>query len=202
MPSTRARRAALVGLTMKPVGKPDAGNPHVRFDERGGETGLRHRHENRAPPRLHKRAGRSRPSCHCLRRSRLVVALADALRDHAAEIVFLLHDDRAAADISSLVDVAAAADLDAVVVPTAIAAHLGADRAVAVPAAVAAGAEFDALGRGRGGAEDTKAKSEGKVLHRSISQGFRLVQTQRFNARSVPGVAFSWVRSMLKLDEY
>ena len=27
-----------VGLTMKPVGKPDAGNPHVRFDERGGET--------------------------------------------------------------------------------------------------------------------------------------------------------------------
>jgi hypothetical protein len=27
-----------VGLTVKPVGKPDAGNPHVRFDERGGET--------------------------------------------------------------------------------------------------------------------------------------------------------------------
>ena len=24
---------------MKPVGKPDAENPHVRFDERGGETG-------------------------------------------------------------------------------------------------------------------------------------------------------------------
>src|ERR1019366_4271864 len=23
---------------VKPVGKPDAGNPHVRFDERGGET--------------------------------------------------------------------------------------------------------------------------------------------------------------------
>jgi len=23
---------------MKPVGKPDAGNPHVRFDERGGES--------------------------------------------------------------------------------------------------------------------------------------------------------------------
>jgi hypothetical protein len=23
---------------MKPVGKTDAGNPHVRFDERGGET--------------------------------------------------------------------------------------------------------------------------------------------------------------------
>src|ERR1700693_162490 len=27
-----------VCLTMKPVGKPGAGNPHVRFDERGGET--------------------------------------------------------------------------------------------------------------------------------------------------------------------
>jgi hypothetical protein len=32
-----------VGLTMKPVGKPDAGNPHVRFDERRRETGLRYR---------------------------------------------------------------------------------------------------------------------------------------------------------------
>ncbi len=28
----------IVGLTVKPVGKPDAGNPHVRFDERGRET--------------------------------------------------------------------------------------------------------------------------------------------------------------------
>ncbi len=28
-----------VSLAMKPVGKPDAGNPHVRFDERGRETG-------------------------------------------------------------------------------------------------------------------------------------------------------------------
>jgi hypothetical protein len=27
---------------MKPVGKPDAGDPRVRFDERGRETGLRH----------------------------------------------------------------------------------------------------------------------------------------------------------------
>src|ERR1035441_747530 len=39
MPSTRARTVAVVGLTMKPVGNPDAGNPHVRFDERGWETG-------------------------------------------------------------------------------------------------------------------------------------------------------------------
>jgi len=28
----------VVGLAAKPVGEPDAGNPHVRFDERGGET--------------------------------------------------------------------------------------------------------------------------------------------------------------------
>ena len=35
---------------MKPVGKPDAGDPHVRFDERGRETGLRHR----ARPRLYR----------------------------------------------------------------------------------------------------------------------------------------------------
>ncbi|MFC2253599.1 hypothetical protein ACETRX_28485 [Labrys portucalensis] len=41
---------------MKPVGKPDAGNPHVRFDERGRETGLRHR----ARPRLYKISGRKR----------------------------------------------------------------------------------------------------------------------------------------------
>jgi hypothetical protein len=27
-----------VCLTVKPVGEPDAGNPHVRFDERGWET--------------------------------------------------------------------------------------------------------------------------------------------------------------------
>ena len=29
----------LVCLTVKPVGKPNAGNRHVRFDERGWETG-------------------------------------------------------------------------------------------------------------------------------------------------------------------
>ena len=27
-----------VCFEVKPVGKPDAGNPHVRFDERGEET--------------------------------------------------------------------------------------------------------------------------------------------------------------------
>ena len=40
MSSARARTVVAVGLTMKPVGKPDAGNPHVRFDERGRETGI------------------------------------------------------------------------------------------------------------------------------------------------------------------
>src|SRR5258708_10988253 len=37
--STRTPRANAVGLAMKSVVKPDAGNPHVRFDERGRETG-------------------------------------------------------------------------------------------------------------------------------------------------------------------
>ena len=30
-----------MSLMVKPVGEPDAGNPHVRFDERGRETGPR-----------------------------------------------------------------------------------------------------------------------------------------------------------------
>ena len=37
---------------MKPVGKPDAGNPHVRFDERGRET-ERPQRRHRARPRLY-----------------------------------------------------------------------------------------------------------------------------------------------------
>src|SRR5918911_1296531 len=39
---------AAVSLEVKPVGKPDAGNPHVRFDERGRETERCHRPK---PPR-------------------------------------------------------------------------------------------------------------------------------------------------------
>src|SRR5215469_15476070 len=38
---------------MKPVGKPDAGNLHVRFDERGWETGRRSGVSARAHPRLY-----------------------------------------------------------------------------------------------------------------------------------------------------
>ena len=46
---------------MKPVGKPDAGNPHVRFDERGRETGrCRHGPSHRARPRLLLRWRRAR----------------------------------------------------------------------------------------------------------------------------------------------
>jgi hypothetical protein len=32
-----AAKALSVGFIVKPVGEPDAGNPHVRFDERGGK---------------------------------------------------------------------------------------------------------------------------------------------------------------------
>jgi hypothetical protein len=35
----RAVGSLPVCLSMKPVGEPDAGNRHVRFDERGWETG-------------------------------------------------------------------------------------------------------------------------------------------------------------------
>src|SRR5712671_1178753 len=45
--------------TMKPAGKPDAGNPHVRFDERGLGNGTAIRVSTRAQPRLYRR-GRPR----------------------------------------------------------------------------------------------------------------------------------------------
>ena len=67
----RARRAAAppgsswrpaVCLEVKPVGKPDAGNPHVRFDERGRETErCRRGPSHRARPRLYPRRWRGRP---------------------------------------------------------------------------------------------------------------------------------------------
>ena len=65
-----------VGLAVKPVGEPDAGNPHVRFDERGGETGPRQAglrrsprkrrplppeaYRHRAPPRLYSGCAKMR----------------------------------------------------------------------------------------------------------------------------------------------
>jgi hypothetical protein len=39
VPKPHAVRLLSVYLAVKPVGKPDAGNRHVRFDERGWETG-------------------------------------------------------------------------------------------------------------------------------------------------------------------
>ena len=60
MPSTRAQSVVAVGLAVKPVGKPDAGNPHVRFDERGWETGRCQRAQAyRAHPRLYRSRVRS-----------------------------------------------------------------------------------------------------------------------------------------------
>jgi hypothetical protein len=53
MPLPRAQKVAGVCLAMKPVGKPDAGNLHVRFDERGGETAHAYT-RHRAPPRLYE----------------------------------------------------------------------------------------------------------------------------------------------------
>src|SRR5713101_3088052 len=38
---SKGRWARVRESAMKPVGKPDAGNPHVRFDERGWEPGRR-----------------------------------------------------------------------------------------------------------------------------------------------------------------
>src|ERR671919_202053 len=49
---------SFVSLTVKPVGKPDARNGHVRFDERGWETGRRAIVSTRVHPRLyHERDG-------------------------------------------------------------------------------------------------------------------------------------------------
>ena len=36
-------------FAMNQVGEPDAGNPHVRFDERGGKTGSDSVRDNRLP---------------------------------------------------------------------------------------------------------------------------------------------------------
>src|ERR1035437_1062211 len=40
-------KAISVCFIVKPVGEPDAGNPYVRFDERGWETGRQHRQHPR-----------------------------------------------------------------------------------------------------------------------------------------------------------
>ena len=56
-------QSAFVGVAVKPVGKPDARNGHVRFDERGRETGrYAVRFRDRALPRLYADSSdRARP---------------------------------------------------------------------------------------------------------------------------------------------
>src|SRR5262252_2601627 len=36
---TSIKRPTIVGLVVKPIGKPSAGNRHAQFDERGWDTG-------------------------------------------------------------------------------------------------------------------------------------------------------------------
>ena len=47
---------------MKSVGKPDAGNPHVRFDERGRETGYSAERLNATAPFLDSASSRGEDS--------------------------------------------------------------------------------------------------------------------------------------------
>ena len=49
VPRSACSDRPVVCLTVKPVGKPDAGNRHVRFDERGGETERCQRPQATAP---------------------------------------------------------------------------------------------------------------------------------------------------------
>jgi hypothetical protein len=50
---------------MKPVGKPDAGNRHIRFDERGWETGRWPQAPSyRAYPRLYQTHLSAKPFTH------------------------------------------------------------------------------------------------------------------------------------------
>src|SRR5215208_5054511 len=53
-PRAPAPNCVAVGLAVKPAGEPDAGDRHVRFDERGWETGRRPSAPSyRAHPRLY-----------------------------------------------------------------------------------------------------------------------------------------------------
>src|SRR5260370_23100192 len=59
VPSARANRRRVREPAMKLVGKPDAGNPHVRFDERGLGNGTALCVSTRARPRLYRRSSRA-----------------------------------------------------------------------------------------------------------------------------------------------
>src|SRR6516225_7093191 len=58
--SAEPRRSHVRESAVKPVGKPDALIGHVRFDERGWETGRRLGASARAHPRLYRSAGPNR----------------------------------------------------------------------------------------------------------------------------------------------
>src|SRR5215472_16887756 len=62
--SAESRGSLVREFAVKPVGKPDALIGHVRFDERGWETGRRSGVSARAHPRLYPR-GCIRPSDSC-----------------------------------------------------------------------------------------------------------------------------------------
>ena len=56
-------RPTVVGLVVKPIGKPSAGNRHARFDERGWETGRWPSAPSyRAHPRLPRASGKTKLS--------------------------------------------------------------------------------------------------------------------------------------------
>src|SRR6516225_12320643 len=59
--SAEPRRSHVRESAVKPVGKPDALIGHVRFDERGWETGRRSNVSARAHPRLYKMTGQTGP---------------------------------------------------------------------------------------------------------------------------------------------
>src|ERR687883_39621 len=89
----------------------------------------------------------------------------DALGGHAAEAVVLLHDRRAAADVSGGADVAAPAPDDDAVVPV-----------------VPAGPDLDALG-GRGGrAHEQEGEREGDVFHGESFPGNKNFLVQSVNS--------------------
>ena len=55
----------IVGLTVKPVGKLDAGNPHVQFDERGRETERLAQRPQATAPFLNSTAETGYPGVAC-----------------------------------------------------------------------------------------------------------------------------------------
>src|SRR5262245_48476011 len=67
---TSIKRPTIVGLVVKPIGKPSAGNRHAGFDERGWETGAGLRPQATAPildstECDHRRAANDPSEVHC-----------------------------------------------------------------------------------------------------------------------------------------